>query len=129
MMKLLMKLLKGQKNMSRLINNPNSKRIIPRAKTPTPQKSVSINEFNDKPSQQQNKHISEVTFDTTLRMNNHLKNFMKALVILGYAPTQQKALKKIQDSYIEQLGDDEQKTLKFQIETLERSDALNSNKG
>lgn len=53
---------------------------------------------------------------------------MKALVILGYAPTQQKALKKIQDSYIEQLGDDEQKTLKFQIETLERSDALNINK-
>lgn len=75
------------------------------------------------------KNDDHVTFDTTLRMNNHLKNFMKALVILGYAPTQQKALKKIQDSYIEQLGDDEQKTLKFQIETLERSDALNSNKG
>lgn len=74
------------------------------------------------------KNDDHVTFDTTLRMNNHLKNFMKALVILGYAPTQQKALKKIQDSYIEQLGYDEQKTLKFQIETLERSDALNSNK-
>lgn len=61
-------------------------------------------------------------------MNNHLKNFMKALVILGYALTQQKALKKIRDSYIEHLDDDEQKTLKFQIETLERSDALNINK-
>lgn len=73
-------------------------------------------------------HNEYATFDTTLRMTNHLKNFMKAMVILGYAPTQQKALKKIQDSYMEQLGDDERKTLKFQIETLERSDALNSNK-
>ena len=114
--------------MSQLINNPNSKKIIPRVKTPTPQKSVSIDQFNDKPSQQMSTKVSEVTFDTTLRMTNHLKNFMKAMVILGYAPNQQKALKKIQDSYMEQLGDDERKTLKFQIETLERSDALNSNK-
>ena len=74
------------------------------------------------------KNKGQVTFDTTLRMNNHLKNFMKALVILGYETTQQKALKKIQDSYMEQLDDDEQKTLKFQIATLEKSDALNSNK-
>lgn len=29
---------------------------------------------------------------------------------------------------MEQLDDDEQKTLKFQIATLEKSDALNSNK-
>lgn len=61
-------------------------------------------------------------------MNNHLKNFMKALVILGYALTQQKALKKIRDSYIEHLDDDEQSALNFQIETLERSDSLNSDK-
>lgn len=74
------------------------------------------------------KNKGQITFDTTLRMNNHLKNFMKALVILGYETTQQKALKKIQDSYMEQLDDDEQKTLKFQISTLEKSNALNSNK-
>ena len=53
---------------------------------------------------------------------------MKALVILGYALTQQKALKKIQDSYIEHLDDDEQSALNFQIETFERSDSLNSDK-
>lgn len=129
MMKSPKKSLKGQKIMRELIHNPNSKKIISRAKTPTPQKSVSIDEFNDESLQkQQNKQVSEVTFDTTLRMNNHLKNFMKALVILGYETTQQKALKKIQDSYMEQLDDDEQKTLKFQIATLEKSDALNSNK-
>ena len=28
-----------------------------------------------------------VTFDTTLRIDNHLKNFMKAMVILGYNST------------------------------------------
>lgn len=114
--------------MSQLINNPNSKKIIPRVKTPDPQKSVSIDEFNDQIPQKQRKQISEVTFDTTLRMTNHLKNFMKAMVILGYATTQQKALKKIQESYMEQLSDDERKTLRFQIETLEKSDALNSHK-
>lgn len=63
------------------------------------------------------KNKDQVTFDTTLRMNNHLKNFMKALVILGYATTQQKALKKLQNSYMEQLDDDKQKALKFQITT------------
>ena len=42
---------------------------------------------------------------------------MKALVILGYATTQQKALKKLQNSYMEQLDDDKQKALKFQIAT------------
>ena len=31
------------------------------------------------------KNKDQVTFDTTLRMTNHLKNFMKAMVILGYA--------------------------------------------
>ncbi|WP_404279911.1 DUF5388 domain-containing protein [Companilactobacillus paralimentarius] len=40
----------------------------------------------------------------------------------------QKAIKKLQDSYMEQLDDDERKTLSLQIETLERSDTLNSNK-
>lgn len=38
------------------------------------------------------KSKDQLTFDTTLRMNNHLKNFMKALVILGYETTQQKAV-------------------------------------
>ena len=82
----------------------------------------------EKVEQKDFKNDDHVTFDTTLRMNNHLKNFMKALVILGYALTQQKALKKIQDSYIEHLDDDEQSALNFQIETFERSDSLNSDK-
>lgn len=34
----------------------------------------------------------------------------------------------MQDANMEQLGDYEQKTLKFQIETVERRDLLNSNK-
>lgn len=46
------------------------------------------------------------------------------MVILGDTPTQQKALKKLQDAYFEGLTDDEQKTLKIQISTLENGDAL-----
>lgn len=34
----------------------------------------------------------------------------------------------MQDANMEQLGDYERKTLKFQIETVERRDLLNSNK-
>lgn len=115
--------------MSELIHNPNSKKMIPRMSTPNPEQSVSIKSFSGKEQNNKNaKQVSEVTFDTTLRMNNHLKNFLKAMVILGDSLTQQKALKKLQDSYMEQLDDDERKTLSLQIETLERSDTLNSNK-
>lgn len=112
--------------MSELLHNPNSKKIIPRVSTPDPEKSVSISSFNDNQKEINNKQINKVTFDTTLRMNNHLKNFMKAMVILGDSSTQQKALQKLQESYMEQLNDDERKTLRLQIETLEHSDAINS---
>lgn len=39
-----------------------------------------------------------------------------------------KGFEKMQGANMEQLGDYERKTLKFQIETLERRDVLNSNK-
>lgn len=39
------------------------------------------------------KIVDSITFDTILRIDNHLKNFMKARVILGDVTTQKKALK------------------------------------
>lgn len=41
-----------------------------------------------------------VTFDTTLRIDNHLKNFMKAMVILGYSSTQQNGLAQLQKTFL-----------------------------
>lgn len=46
-----------------------------------------------------NKSVSSVTFDTTLRIDNHLKNFMKAMVILGYSSTQQNGLAQLQKTF------------------------------
>lgn len=107
--------------MTELLHNPNSKKIIPRKSVPQPQKKVSINSISDSRNQ---KKVDSVTFDTTLRIDNHLKNFMKAMVILGDTATQQKALKKLQTSYFESITEEEQKTLEMQIKTLEKSDAL-----
>ena len=112
--------------MAELLHNPNSNKIIPRKSTPKPVKKVSLNSIDEDNSQKNNisKKVDSVTFDTTLRIDNHLKNFMKAMVILGDTPTQQRALKKLQDAYFEGLTDEEQKTLKMQISTLENGDAL-----
>ena len=64
-----------------------------------------------------------VTFDTTLRIDNHLKNFMKAMVILGYSSTQQNGLAQLQKTFFESLTESEQNTLTTQIQTLETGDA------
>ncbi|MBU5273683.1 DUF5388 domain-containing protein [Levilactobacillus brevis] len=70
-----------------------------------------------------NKSVSSVTFDTTLRIDNHLKNFMKAMVILGYSSTQQNGLAQLQKNFFESLTESEQNTLTTQIQTLETGDA------
>ena len=112
--------------MAELLHNPNSSKLIPRKSTPSPAKKVSLNSINEDNTKKSSisKKVDSVTFDTTLRIDNHLKNFMKAMVILGDTPTQQRALKKLQDAYFEGLTDDEQKTLQMQISTLENGDAL-----
>ncbi|WP_249119883.1 DUF5388 domain-containing protein, partial [Lactiplantibacillus plantarum] len=79
----------------------------------------SLNESNKTKSKQ----IDGVTFDTTLRIDNHLKNFMKAMVILGYSSTQQNGLAQLQKTFFESLTESEQNTLTTQIQTLETGDA------
>ncbi len=64
-----------------------------------------------------------VTFDTTLRIDNHPKNFMKSMVILGYNSTQQNGLAQLQKNFFESLTESEQNTLTTQIQTLETGDA------
>lgn len=110
--------------MVELLHNPNSSKnkIIPRKSSPQPQKEVSISSINNG-NKKRSKQIDSVTFDTTLRIDNHLKNFMKAMVILGYSSTQQSGLAKLQKTFLEGLTEAEQDTMINQIQTLERGDA------
>uniref|UniRef100_UPI00403F95CD DUF5388 domain-containing protein n=1 Tax=Lentilactobacillus hilgardii TaxID=1588 RepID=UPI00403F95CD len=123
--------------MTELLHNPNSRKNIPRKRSPKPERQVSLESLDDltsnnkasdnKIKKQNGKTVDQVTFDTTLRMNNHLKNFLKAMVILGSSPTQQEALQHLQKSYFETLSESEQKTMQIQIDTLEHTDVLNKN--
>jgi len=112
--------------MSQLLNNPNVKKKnkFQRKEQLKPESSFNINDLED--TKKNSRNISSVTFDTTVRINNHLKNFLKSMTILGMAQNQQTALKILEDTWIEQLTDSERQTLKQQISTLEKSDALNS---
>ena len=110
--------------MVELLHNPNSNKskIIPRKSAPQPQKEISIYSLNES-NKTKYKQIDGVTFDTTLRIDNHLKNFMKAMVILGYSSTQQNGLAQLQKTFFESLTESEQNTLTNQIQTLETGDA------
>ncbi|BAN08139.1 conserved hypothetical protein (plasmid) [Levilactobacillus brevis KB290] len=116
--------MKGRTSMVELLHNPNSNKskIIPRKSAPQPQKEISISSLNES-NKTKSKQIDGVTFDTTLRIDNHLKNFMKAMVILGYSSTQQNGLAQLQKTFFESLTESEQNTLTTQIQTLETGDA------
>lgn len=115
--------------MANLLNNPNTKKVIPRTKSPDPTESVKFDEISKTPVASQRVHPNtQVTYDSTVRMNNHLKNFVKAMVILGMSSSQQSAMETLEETYRESLSDPERKTLAAQIETLEIADAVKSNK-
>lgn len=112
--------------MSELLHNPkiDDKSIIPRKKPLAPKASLSISDLSASLSKDaEPKKVSKVTYDTTIRMNNHIKNFIKAMTILGMTRNQQEALETLERTYLESLSDAEQKTLTSIIETLEAKDA------
>lgn len=115
--------------MANLLNNPNKKKVIPRTKSPDPTEPVKFDDIAKVPTTSQRvHHNTQVTYDSTVRMNNHLKNFLKAMVILGMSSSQQSAMETLEGTYRESLSDSERKTLAAQIETLEIADAVKNNK-
>ncbi|MGJ3707157.1 DUF5388 domain-containing protein [Levilactobacillus brevis] len=69
------------------------------------------------------KHVADsVTFDTNLKINNHIRNKLQAMAVLGYSDNQKAAIEVALSVYIESLTSDERKELEFQIDSLEKRD-------
>lgn len=119
--------------MSSMLNNPNVKKnkAFQRKQSLKPENSFSLDDLkNDNKDPENNKKpertksVSEVTFDTTVRIDNHVKNFLKAMTVLGMAKNQSEALKITQATWKESLTDTERQTLDMMIKTLEKRDTL-----
>jgi Holliday junction resolvasome RuvABC DNA-binding subunit len=89
------------------------------AKELQPEKTASVKDFENKPA----KKATEVTFNTNLKITNHSRNKLQALMTLGYTQSQKDAIDLLFQSYREQLDADSRKELDLQIKTLERRDA------
>lgn len=106
-----------------LTNNPNrdkKSKLIDRGNAITPQNSVNMNEvlLNDK----DNKTIDSVTFYANVRINNHIKNKIQALSILGLANSQKDAIETAVNYYIDSLPPETIRKFKTQVEVLEERD-------
>lgn len=102
--------------MGRLINSNKTNKEL------QPNKTASIRDFDDKLIKRSPKSES-VTFDTSIRINNHIRNKLVALANLGYAGSQKDAINLIFESYRDELDQDSKKELDLQIKTLEKRDA------
>lgn len=91
------------------------------AKDLQPKNTASITDFEKQPAKK-NKPDT-VTFDTSIRINNHIRNKLVALATLGYTSSQKDAIDLIFANYRDGLDADSKKELDLQIKTLERRDA------
>ncbi|MCO6528635.1 MAG: hypothetical protein J6565_07600 [Lactobacillus sp.] len=69
------------------------------------------------------KATKSVTFDTSIRISNHLKNKLQAMIALGYTSTIKGAIALTFDAYYNNLSDSEKRDLDVQIKTFEKRDA------
>lgn len=86
-----------------------------------PKHTVSMDDLNKKPVA--TSKPKAVTFDTNLKITNHSRNKLMALMTLGYTASQKEAVDLLFESFRDQLDADSRKELDFQIKTLERRDA------
>lgn len=86
-----------------------------------PEKMVKAEDF-------EKKQLESVTFDTSIRITNHLKNKLQALIIMGYTSTIKESIDLVFQNYRDDLDSSEKKNLDFQIKNLEQRDARLKNK-
>ncbi|MDF7639968.1 DUF5388 domain-containing protein [Lactobacillus sp. ESL0791] len=83
-----------------------------------PKKIASLDDLKEKKSSK----LNEVTFDTNLKITNHSRNKLQALMTLGYTASQKEAIDLLFQVFHDQLDADSKKELDFQIKTLEKRD-------
>ncbi|WP_434108406.1 DUF5388 domain-containing protein [Levilactobacillus brevis] len=89
-----------------------------------PDKQAEISDFSksNKETYPPKNRVASVTFDTNLKINNHIRNKLQAMAVLGYSDNQKAAIEVALSVYIESLTSDERKELEFQIDSLEKRD-------
>ena len=89
-----------------------------------PDKQAEISDFSNsnKGIKTPQNQVASVTFDTNLKINNHIRNKLQAMAVLGYSDNQKAAIEVALSVYIESLTSDERKELEFQIDSLEKRD-------
>lgn len=117
--------------MSNMLNNPNIKKSngFERKESLKPKNSFNVNDLklNQNNEQKKKKEVSQVTFKTSVKMDNHTKNVFQAMSILGMAKNQSQAIKVVQDAWRETITESERKTLDAMVQTLESRDVRNNN--
>ena len=118
--------------MSSLVrSNRNKSKKIDRGHDIKPENTFSLNELeenqpqeNKKPQTPKNNVVERVTFYANIRINNHIKNKLEALTMLGLAKSQKQAVEIALDYYLNSLPDDFKRKYKIAVKTLEDRDVL-----
>lgn len=106
---------------SLLNSNRKKQNSLERGDRIEPANSMSIKDL-DNSSDQSSSKIESVTYYANVRINNHIKNKAEALSIIGIAKSQKDAIDRALDSFVDQLSDDEKRSYKNQLATLEAKD-------
>lgn len=118
--------------MSSLVrSNRNKSKKIDRGHDIKPENTFSLNELEEKQPQENKKPqtpkknvVERVTFYANIRINNHIKNKLEALTMLGLAKSQKQAVEIALDYYLNSLPDDFKRKYKIAVKTLEDRDVL-----
>lgn len=118
--------------MSSLVrSNRNKSKKIDRGHDIKPENTFSLNELEEKQLQENKKPqtpkknvVERVTFYANIRINNHIKNKLEALTMLGLAKSQKQAVEIALDYYLNSLPDDFKRKYKIAVKTLEDRDVL-----
>ena len=119
--------------MAGLISNPNvdntsSKKkhdkLINRGHEYHPSDPVTAEEIESPNKLVSSSKVDSVTYSSSIRVDNHIRNELQAMTILGFASSQREAIESLIQSWRESQPKESLRTLNAQIETLERKDIM-----
>lgn len=117
--------------MSSLVrSNRNKSKKIDRGHDIKPENTFSLNELDENKSKKKQeaqtptKNVDRVTFYANIRINNHIKNKLEALTMLGLAKSQKQGVEIALDYYLDSLSDEFKRKYEVAVKTLEDRDVL-----
>ena len=113
--------------------NLNKSKKIDRGHDIKPETTFSLDSLNqdskaNNEAQTPTKNVDRVTFYANIRINNHIKNKLEALAMLGIAKSQKQAVEIALDYYLDSLSDEQRRRYDVAVKTLEDRDVLQKSK-